>query len=182
MSSIAIGFGGLALGKGVKELELFEDIRGGWAAWGFVIAGFLYMLWGLYRAYKNKPHKHIHIHDGVAHTHEHVHEKDHDHMHKQEQVTNITPWVLFVIFVLGPCEALIPTFIYPAAKEHGSISLAVLVSSVFAVVTITTMLVLVFLLIKGVSFVKLSKLERYTHALAGAVLLLSGIGILFIGL
>ncbi|MBN1952229.1 MAG: hypothetical protein JW801_13595 [Bacteroidales bacterium] len=182
LSSIAIGFGGLALGKGVSEVVNLEGMRGDWAAWGFAGFGFLYMLWGLYRAYKNKPHEHIHLHSSTVHEHEHVHENEHNHLHKQEEVTNITPWVLFVIFVLGPCEVLIPTFIYPAVKEHGSLSIAIFVSVVFAIVTLATMLVLVYFLVKGVNFIRLSKFERYTHAMAGAILLLSGLGILFMGL
>jgi len=183
LSSIAIGFFGiLVLGLGKDYLEGVEGRRGNWAAIAFVAFGLLYMLWGLYRAYRNKPHKHIHTHDGTVHEHEHVHSEDHDHMHSREKVTNITPWILFVIFVLGPCEALIPYLIYPAVKDHGSISGAVIVSSVFAVVTLATMLAIVYLLQKGVSFIRLSKFERYTHAIAGAILLFSGIGILFLGL
>lgn len=182
LSSIAIGFIGIALGFGVGKLKGIEGTRADWAAWGFAIFGFIYMMWGLYRAYKNKPHKHLHVHNDEVHTHEHTHEKDHDHLHDSEKVTNITPWVLFVIFVLGPCEALIPTFIYPAMNEHNSTGIAILVASAFAITTIITMLVLVYLLQKGVSFVRLRKFERYTHALAGAILLLSGIGILFLGL
>ena len=34
----------------------------------------------------------------------------------------------------------------------------------------------------GLKFVRLGKMERYTHAIAGATILLSGIGILFLGL
>jgi cytochrome b subunit of formate dehydrogenase len=41
---------------------------------------------------------------------------------------------------------------------------------------------MVIILQKGLNIVRLSKLERYTHAIAGAMLLLSGIGILFLGL
>lgn len=182
LSSVAIGFIGIGLGLSIERVNGIEGIRGDWAAYGFVLFGMLYMIWGIYRAFRNKPHKHVHIHNGLVHEHEHVHEHDHDHMHKKEEITNITPWVLFVIFVLGPCEAMIPFIIYPAVKEHGSILGAVSVSAVFSTVTIITMLVIVYLLQKGISFIRLSKFERYTHALAGAMLLLSGIGILFLGL
>jgi hypothetical protein len=34
----------------------------------------------------------------------------------------------------------------------------------------------------GVSFVNLGKLEKYTHALAGATIMLSGLAIMFLGL
>jgi nickel/cobalt exporter len=45
-----------------------------------------------------------------------------------------------------------------------------------------TMLGLVLLATSGLNFVKLGKLEKYTHVIAGATILLSGIGILFLGL
>jgi hypothetical protein len=183
LSSVLLGFIGIALSYGVSELTDFEARRGNWAAWAFTVFGLLYMLWGFYRAYKNKPHKHVHIHsDGIVHEHTHEHVQEHDHIHAKEKMTNITPWVLFIIFVLGPCEPLIPTIIYPAIQERGSIAEAVIVSIVFMIVTIITMVAMVLLLQKGIKMVHLKKMERYTHAIAGAMLLLSGIGILFLGL
>ncbi|MBA7522087.1 hypothetical protein ES705_14200 [subsurface metagenome] len=182
-SSVALGFAGIALGIGVTRLTDIESIRGNWAAWGFALFGFVYMLWGLSRAYKQKPHKHLHIHNGgVVHEHGHVHSHEHDHLHSAEKLTNITPWVLFVIFVLGPCEPLIPVIIYPAIEKRGSISEAIIVSMVFSIVTLVTMISMVLILQKGINLVRLNKLERYTHAIAGAMLLLSGVGILFLGL
>ena len=181
-SSIIIGFTGIALGIGVSRLTKIENIRSDWAAWGFTLFGFVYMLWGLYRAYKRRPHTHLHTHGKVVHEHQHEHLNNHDHIHPDEKLTNITPWVLFVIFVLGPCEPLIPVIIYPAVEERGSISEALFVSAIFSVITIATMLTLVYLLEKGINFIRLQKLERYTHALAGAMLLLSGVGILILGL
>ncbi len=188
LSSVALGFAGIALGIGVTRLTNIESVRGNWAAWAFTFFGLIYMVWGLYQAYKNKPHKHLHIHDGgIVHKHQHTHqnEKVHisEHIHKHRDNTrNITPWVLFVIFVLGPCEPLIPVIIYPAIEDRGSISEAVVVSIVFSVVTIATMVAMVLILQKGIGLVSLNKLERFTHAIAGAMLLLSGIGILFLGL
>ncbi len=181
-SSIALGFIGIALGIGLNRLTDIEDTRGNWAAWGFTLFGLLYMLWGLYRAYQRNPHTHIHKHGNILHEHTHKHSHDHDHIHPSEKLTNITPWILFVIFVLGPCEPLIPVIIYPAIIERGSIKEAIIVSVIFSIITIATMLTLVYLLEKGIGFIRLRKLERFTHALAGAMLLLSGIGILFLGL
>jgi nickel/cobalt exporter len=188
LSSVALGFAGIALGVGVTRLTNIESVRGNWAAWAFAFFGMIYMLWGLYQACKNKSHKHLHIHDkGIVHEHQHthqnekVHKSEHSHEHKNNP-RNITPWVLFVIFVLGPCEPLIPVIIYPAVEHRGSIAEAVIVSIVFSVVTIATMIAMVLILQKGINLVRLNKFERYTHAIAGAMLLLSGIGILFLGL
>jgi len=176
-SSILLGGLGIALGVVLSKVEGIESYRGNLAAWAFVLFGLGYMIWGIYRASKNKPHKHIHYHTKAsAHEHEHVHENDHDHLHKPEKIINLTPWVLIIIFVLGPCEVLIPMLIYPAA-EHGTMGI-VLVSVVFAIATISTMMVIVLLLTTGFNKIPFGKLERYTHAIAGAVILLSGIAIL----
>jgi hypothetical protein len=50
------------------------------------------------------------------------------------------------------------------------------------VVTIGTMLIMVLLTIKGLNFIPLKKIERYTHALAGFTILLCGAGMVFFGL
>jgi sulfite exporter TauE/SafE len=179
LSSVALGFIGIALGVSISEIEGIETARGDWAAIAFVVFGALYMLWGIFRAYRNKPHKHLHFHsDGVVHEHTHEHAQDHDHMHKGEKVTNLTPWILFIIFLFGPCEPLVFYIIYPAVNERGSISQAVIVSIVFSVVTILTMMAVVYLLKKGLQFKKMMKYERYMHAIAGAMILISGIAIM----
>ncbi len=179
-SSILIGALGIAFGIGLSRVKGLEGMRGEIAAWAFIVFGFIYMLWGIYRAVKNKPHKHRHIHNGVAHEHEHVHANDHDHTHKSEKAINLTPWVLFLIFVLGPCEPLIPILMYPAAR-HNTLGI-ITVSLIFAVTTILTMLILVLLVSFGLKSLPFGKLERYTHAIAGATILLSGCAIVFLGL
>jgi len=177
ISSILLGTIGIGVGIALNKLEFMESVRGDLAAWLFVLFGLGYMSWGIYRAVKNKPHKHIHYHgNGTSHVHEHTHLEEHDHTHKN----NITPWILFTIFFLGPCEPLIPLLMYPAAK-NSSWGVAQ-VSIVFGLVTILTMLVLVLLASYGLKFVRLGKMERFTHAIAGATILLSGIAILFLGL
>jgi len=177
ISSILLGTIGIGVGIALNKLEFMESVRGDLAAWLFVVFGLVYMAWGFYRAIKNKPHKHIHHHgNGTMHVHEHSHQEEHDHTHKN----NITPWILFTIFFLGPCEPLIPLLMYPAAKDS-SWGVAQ-VSIVFGLVTMLTMLGLVLLASYGLKFVRLGKMERYTHAIAGGTILLSGIAILFLGL
>ena len=92
----------------------------------------------------------------------------------------MTPWVLFTIFVLGPCEPLIPLIMYPAA-EH-SIAGMVWVAVVFSVVTIGTMMSVVLVATWGAGFVKLGAAERFSHALAGGAICCSGLAIQFLGL
>ena len=176
-SSIVIGTIGIAAGYGIAHLEGFEGIRGNLAAWLFLVFGLGYMAYGFYRASSKKPHKHIHLHDdGTTHVHEHVHADEHSHYHKP----NITPWILFTIFVFGPCEPLIPLMMLPASDRYtfGMIMVAL----VFSLVTIATMVVMVTLASYGLKFVKLGKVERYTHAIAGATIALSACAVLFLGL
>ena len=92
----------------------------------------------------------------------------------------MTPWVLFTIFVLGPCEPLIPLIMYPAV-EH-SLAGMVVVAAVFSVVTIGTMMSVVLVAAWGAGFVKLGSAERFSHALAGAAICFSGLAIQFLGL
>jgi len=69
---------------------------------------------------------------------------------------------------------------YPAATE--SIFGMVFVAAVFSLVTIGTMFTIVMLGAWGISFAKIGRLERYTHALAGLTICLSGLAIQFLGL
>jgi len=176
-SSIVLGVIGIAAGIGVSRLEGVESVRGNIAAWAFLVFGLGYFIWGLHRAIAKKTHQHFHTHaNGTVHQHEHVHVNNHNHVHS----TNMTPWILFTIFVLGPCEPLIPVLMYPAAKS--STMGIVQVSVVFSLVTILTMLTLVILFSYGLKLVTFGKVERYTHAIAGAIIFLSGFAILFLGL
>ncbi|MEZ5082018.1 MAG: sulfite exporter TauE/SafE family protein [Bacteroidales bacterium] len=171
-SSVLLGVIGYSFGIALFKLEAFEGFRGDLAAYAFILFGLVYFIWGVRRAILNKPHKHKHIHnDGTIHLHEHNHANDHDHIYKK----NITPWILFTIFVLGPCEPLIPVLMYPAAET--STSGMIFIAIIFSVVTIITMLAVVLIATFGFNFVKLGRLERYTHALAGAIVLLSGVAI-----
>lgn len=179
MSSVVIGFIGIALGIAVMKLEVLEAFRGNLAAWALIGFGFAYFVWGVRQAVRNKPHKHLHVHEDGEHYHEHTHIEDHAHPHVAKKA-NITPWILFTIFVLGPCEPLIPILMYPAAKS--SISGLVLVTAVFGTVTIGTMMTVVLLASWGISFAPMGKLERYTHAIAGATICMSGLAIQFLGL
>jgi nickel/cobalt exporter len=180
-SSVVLGLIGVAMGIAVNKLELAESVRGNLAAWMLIAFGLAYFIWGLRQAYRNKPHIHNHSHAGTdLHTHPHTHHDQHAHIHDREAAVSITPWVLFVIFVFGPCEPLIPILMYPAAKN--SLFGLVVVTCVFGVVTIGTMLGVVMLSRTGVSFVKLSRLQRFSHAIAGATICLCGLAIQFLGL
>jgi len=180
-SSVLLGFAGIFLGTQLSRLEAFESARGEIAAWLLIVFGLIYFVWGVRRAILNRPHRHAHDHSGgVSHEHSHDHHDEHAHAHLEKSKPNYTPWILFVIFVLGPCEPLIPILMYPAAKHNmGSV---ILIGSIFSIVTISTMLAAVMLPLAGVKIIRLGWMERYSHALAGAIIMFSGLGIRFLGL
>jgi hypothetical protein len=83
-------------------------------------------------------------------------------------------WSLFVLFVFGPCEALIP--LLAAAAAAGGPVAAGLISVPFAAATIGTMLLCVALGLGGVR-VAFSGGERYVHAFAGLAMAASGLAV-----
>jgi len=170
-SSVAIGLAGLVLGMELLKLTALESARGviaGWLLFGF---GLAYAVWGLKRALKKPPL--THEHEGVAHTH--LGHKG--HVHKK---ANITPWVLFTIFVFGPCECLIPLVMYTATV--GGYTAVAIVASTFGVVTVGTMTVIVMAALRGLELLPRRNLNRYMHVMAGSIIALCGAGILFLGM
>ncbi|MDA8130775.1 MAG: sulfite exporter TauE/SafE family protein [Elusimicrobia bacterium] len=156
LSSVAIGFAGIALGTALSRLQWVEAVRGDIAGWLLLLFGLGYMLWGIARA-RRGAHQHAH-----GHTHGHAEGA-------------VTPWAIFIIFVFGPCEPLIPVLVYPAIKD--GIWTALAAAGVFSAVTIATMLASVFLLLRGVSLLPAERMERYAHALAGFALFACGVAV-----
>jgi len=180
LSSVIVGFIGIGAGISLSKLEFFESFRGNIAAWLLIAFGLVYMLVSLRSLYRKKKHVHAHHHtDGTDHKHEHGHFSGHSHIHLENR-KNMTPWILFLIFVLGPCEPLIPIVMYPAAENniHG----VIIVSLLFSVVTIATMMSVVLAFRLGLSRINLRPLERYVNVIAGATILVSGLAIQFLGL
>jgi nickel/cobalt transporter (NicO) family protein len=181
-SSVILGFVGIALGLAVGKLELWEGVRGSIITYLFTAFGLVYFVWGIRRAIRNKPHKHTHFHkEGEPHQHEHTHTKEHLHVHDEtDKKVNLTPWILFTIFIFGPCEPLIPLVMYPAAKNnYGELAL---VTVIFSAITILTMVTLVLVTSYGIKLLPMKAMEKYSHALAGGTILLCGLGMLFFGL
>ncbi len=180
LSSIVIGTIGIVLGAKLTSLVAIETSRGNLAAYAMLAFGLMYFAWGLRKAGRDFRHSHIHTHGDVVHDHEHDHHLDHTHVHEKGAASAITPWALFIIFLLGPCEALIPLFMYPAAQQSSVLVLTV--AAVFGVVTVLTMLACVAATTLGIERLKLPTNGRYMHAIAGASIALCGLAISFLGL
>lgn len=177
LGSLLIGAIGVAVGVGLFTLENVETVRGDLAGWLLITSGLVYFVWGVRHAIRRRPHTHLHAHlDGTMHSHEHSHDHEHAHVHRTSTGgKTATPWVLFVIFILGPCEPLIPLLMYPAAK--GSVAEVVIVTLVFAAGTITTMVTLVMLGCRAVSLRPFAAADRFGHAVAGFVVLVCGLAV-----
>ncbi len=176
-SSVVLGGIGLAAGYGVGHFRMFENLRGSVAAWMMVLFGFAYAVWGVRIAWRRRaglvPHEHeghVHLHIGGNRSHN-THAKDY---------SGTTFWVLFTIFVLGPCEPLIPLFMAPASR--GNWKLAFLAGAVFGLFTLLSMVVLVLIGLAGVRRLPLGALERWSHAMAGVIIGSSGLAMLLLGL
>ncbi len=187
LSSVVVGMLGVALGWALSGVQRFEGARGHIASIALIGFGLIYFLWGLWRA--RRGHSHVHIHaDGSLHCHPHPHrvsipgaaheqteheEPEHVSSHQR------TLWVLFIIFVLGPCEPLIPLLLVPASR-HDLRGVAA-VATLFGVITIATMLALVTAGVLGMKLLRLQRLERHAHALAGFAVLMSGVLVQILG-
>ncbi len=180
-SSVTLGLVGISIGIAAGNLEFVEAVRGDIAAWALIAFGVTYFAWGMKRAFKNRPHTHAHHHgDGVIHSHEHTHHHGHAHVHAARSGFGLTPWTLFIIFVLGPCEPLIPVLMYPAAQASwGGV---VAVAAIFGTATLITMTAVVAAGVIGLKRISLGPVARFSHALVGGAVAVSGGAIVFLGM
>lgn len=175
LGSVLLGAVGIALGLALGPMEWIESVRGSVAGWLLLGFGLAYGAWGVRRAWRDRPHRHWHAHgDGLVHDHEHVHQSAHVHVHEGAG-RSVTPWVLFVIFVFGPCEALIPVLMVPAAA--GSWWQVAVVTAVFGLCTLATMTAAVVAGYHGLAPLSLGTAERWSHAAAGLALAACGAAI-----
>lgn len=191
LSSVVLGVVGMAAGVAVGELEAVEGTRGELAGIALLGFGALYFGWGLWRGLRGRAHTHVHVHaDGSTHKHVHAHDdspeapaehsradhNDNEHVTAHQR----TLWSLFIIFVLGPCEPLIPLVMFPASR-HSALGVG-LVSLAYGAATLAVMLALVTAGYASTSMVRLRFMERYAHAMAGLAIFASGAAIRFLGL
>ncbi len=179
-SSVILGIIGIALGISLNKLESIEAFRGEIVGWMLFLFGVTYLFYGVYRFIKKRRHHHHFFHFLMPRRIRKMHhlptsEKDLD----KSENTNVTFWVIFLIFVFGPCEVLIPMLIFPAA-EHSAAGIA-MVAVVFSIVTILTMLCIVYLGYNGSKFIKLKNKSEYMHIVAGAIIAFLGTSMLFLG-
>jgi nickel/cobalt transporter (NicO) family protein len=199
LSSVVIGVAGVAAGAALQNIQGVEATRGAIAGWALMLFGFAYMAWGVWQALRGKSHAHPHLHeDGTLHRHSHDHDQApllaHPPVHAHEHPATVreedgdgvrpwrslTPWILFLVFVLGPCEPLIPIF-FASALVGAWGEVAVVVTG-YSLVTLATMQALVVVSWLGLRNLSLGPIERWSHAVAGAVVGLAGVSMTFLGM
>ena len=176
--SVVIGLIGIALGISLNKLTSIEDFRGNTVAWLLIAFGLAYTIYGLYKFIKNGGHQHLPDYLIPKSIRQIKHQVNHG-LEKKVDETKLTPWVLFIIFVFGPCEVLIPMLFIPAVQSS-TIGIAS-VALFFGIATIATMMLIVYLGHVGSAFLKFKSKEKYMHLGAGLVILFSGLGMHFFG-
>ncbi len=156
LGAVLLGYLTLQLGFSLGKLNLIESLRGNLAGWALLVFGLIYLTWGLRLALR----KNVDITSPAQ--------------------TGLVPWILFIIFILGPCEPLIPIMMYPALQQN--IPGVILATGLFGAATIATMLTVVTVSYYGMRAPVFQRPWGFTHALAGFVIMLCGIGIRFLGL
>jgi len=177
--SVILGIIGIALGLGLSKLEFIEAERANLVGWLLIGFGLLYTVYGLRKYLKNGGHTHLPNFLTPKKIRNLHHISSNQSKNESEDITRLTPWILFLIFVFGPCEVLIPLLIFPAA-EYNALGIA-MVSLTFGTTTILTMMLTVYLGKKGTSLIKFKQGEKFFHLIAGLVILISGIGMHFFG-
>ena len=167
--SAVLGFVGLSVGGMILGIESWDSLRGDIAAWMLIAFGLAYLAWGLHRATRSDATAHAHDHSHVVLQQEHADAWTHGHA---SAAGVWTPGMLFLIFVFGPSEPLVPLLMVPAAR-CGPGAVAAVVAT-FALATVVTMTLSVMLIRYGVSFVPQMRLGRFDHAVAGLALLACG--------
>jgi nickel/cobalt transporter (NicO) family protein len=147
--SALLGIVGLTVGGMVFGAEAIDALRGDVASWMLIGFGAALLARGLLRAARG----HLHAHEPPADA--------------------ATPWMLFLIFVFGPSEPLVPLLMVPASRS-GPAAVAGVVAA-FAVATVVTMLGSVFAIRYGATFVPGPRLGRFEQAAAGLALLACGV-------
>ncbi len=159
-SSVLIGAAGAALGVAADALLWLESARGELAAALLIGFGLAYTARAVRKGLRERDG--ARLRGGPA------------------GADRVTPWALFILFALGPCEPLIPLMVVPAMARDWLAAAAV--AGVFGLATIGVMLLAVAAVWRGVALFGGARVGRRADAAAGLVVAASGAAVLFLGL
>ena len=173
-SSVAIGALGAIAGVALDSLVWIEGVRGELAAALLIGFGLAYAARAGWRSLRGASHSHLYT--GPKHALDGGRAR-----HADPPVPrNFAPWALFVVFVLGPCEPLIPLMVVPAMDQSWNLLITVVV--VFGTLTVGTMVVTVTMGYCGLRRFDNLEITRHADVLAGLVIAASGAAVLVLGL
>jgi sulfite exporter TauE/SafE len=172
-SSVVLGCGGILLGLVLFELTEAEQVRGEIAGWLLLVFGLSYLAGGLVSGFR---HRALSVDTKENAPDSSPGARSPWWMPQRSMV----PWALFLIFLFGPCEPLIPLMMYPASQAD--LWGAIWITSLFGATTLMTMTALVALLHQGMSGIRFPSLStfghRFGHALAGLAIVCCGVAVL----
>lgn len=173
--SVVIGLVGLATGTAITRIEGLEGLRGDIAAWLLVAFGLAYAAWGAIRANRHIEHQILTF--GMETDRVLSDGQDAELLHARQPAGTRPgvwgPWSLFLVFLFGPCEPLIPLLMYPAATLSPITVAAVALA--FAAATLVTMVAAVLALGAGFGMIRASRFERHGHTMAGLTVAACGL-------
>ncbi|MGM0575386.1 MAG: sulfite exporter TauE/SafE family protein [Myxococcota bacterium] len=162
LSSVLLGVLGVAIGLSAERLAWVEAIRGDTAAWMLVALGAVWAAWGF------------------SHARRRLRRPEGDHDHHGPGPVGHGAWAIFLVFVFGPCEPLIPLMMAPAVgHDWGAVGLVV---GTFTVTTVGLMLALVAVAYVGAGLPSFPAARRHVHVLVGLTLSATGLAIRFLGI
>ena len=180
LSSLLLGWVGISLGTAIEQLELIETRRGQLAAWLLIGFGIAYVVWSVYRRPRRVSPGHHRLGHLVA-AHLDLGERKSPSSPSQGlPKSTLTVWTLFIIFVFGPCEPLIPLLMAPAFEHHWLSVIGVALA--FGFVTLSTMSILVTLGYYGLKVSPFLFLERHMHTACGVTIAATGCAIRVLGI
>ena len=150
-SSVLLGVVLVGIGHSAATWVAVEAVGGEIAAWLLLGFGAAYTVWGIRFAVIPRVER------------------------RRSARTEAGPWLLFLVFVFGPCEPLIPLAVVPAARQSWGVLLSV--SAVFGVVTVVAMTGVVALGFLGARRIRTDGGARWSHALAGAAVTACGVAV-----
>ncbi|MYH31382.1 MAG: hypothetical protein F4018_14170 [Acidobacteria bacterium] len=159
-SSVVIGAAGVGLGIATDALLWLESARGELAAGLLIGFGLAYAAWAVWRGFRSG--------NGVRPP------------RASAGADRVTPWALFIVFVLGPCEPLIPLMVVPGMARDWLAVAAVV--GVFGLLTVGAMLLAVVAAWRGIALLGAGRVGRHADVAAGLVVAASGAAVLFLGL
>ena len=161
-SSVMIGVVGVGLGIATDALLWLESARGELAAALLIGFGLAYAAWAVWRGLRGGGEGGVRLPG------------------KSAGADGVTPWALFIVFVLGPCEPLIPLMVVPGMARDWLVVGAVV--GVFGLLTVAAMLLAVAAAWRGVALLGAGRVGRHADVAAGLVVAASGAAVLFLGL